>query len=103
MLNFNNLGSSTIRHEIQDPNEIFVTPNKRDPRKFINNNNNFTSNSMDLDIGLSLIMVKELQQLRKMISRVPGVVQPVPKVSPTSHSIFRFIPAIVDTEVPKCF
>ena len=58
---------------------------------------------MDFETGLSPIMAKELQQLRQMISSVPKIVQLVPEVSPTSHMISRFIPTIVDTEVPKHF
>ena len=57
----------------QDPIETFVTPNNKDPGNSISNNN-FTTNSMGLDIGLNPIMAKELQQLRQMISSVPGVV-----------------------------
>ncbi|XP_023757545.1 uncharacterized protein LOC111906037 [Lactuca sativa] len=48
-------------------------------------------------------MAKELQQLKRMISSVPGVVQPIPEVSPTSHKILIFTPVIADTEVPKRF
>ena len=48
-----------IRREIQDPNETFVAPNNRDSGNSTNNNK-FTTNSMDLDTDLSLIMTKEL-------------------------------------------
>lgn len=48
-------------------------------------------------------MAKKLQQLRPMMSSVPGVVQTIPEASPTSNRISRFIPLIVDTKVPKHF
>ena len=82
MLNFNNRGFSTNCREIvsltpayspiwdatqkdqahttQDPYETFVTPNKKDPGNFINNNTS-TTNSVDVDAGMSPIMAKELQ------------------------------------------
>ena len=59
ILNFDNIGFSVIRREIQDPNETFVAPNNRDSGNSTNNNK-FTTNSMDLDTDLSLIMTKEL-------------------------------------------
>lgn len=65
-------------HTTQDPNKTFLTPNLNDPGNFINNIT-FTTNSMDFDTCLSPMMAKELQQLRKMISSAPRVVQPVPK------------------------
>ena len=60
ILNFDNPGSLAIHHEIMDPNETFVTANNRDPGNS-NTNNKFTTNSMDLDRGLSPVMAKELQ------------------------------------------
>lgn len=44
-------------YTIQDPNRTFVTRNNKDLGNSINNN--FTTNSIDLDIGLSLTMDKE--------------------------------------------
>lgn len=38
-----------------------------------------------------------------MITSVPGVVQTVPEVSPTSYRISRFSPVIVDTKILKSF
>ena len=37
---------------------------------------------MNLDAGISLVMDKELQQLRQIISGILGVVQRIPEVSP---------------------
>ena len=58
---------------------------------------------MEHDTCLSSIVATEPLQLRKVISSVPGVVQLVPDVSPTSHMISKFVPAIADTKVPKRF
>ena len=58
---------------------------------------------MDLDVGISPVMDKELQQLIQMISRVTEVSRPIPEASPTSHGISRFIPSIADTKVAKFF
>ena len=85
----------------RDPGEIFITSNTKDPCNLVNNNT-CNTNSMDLDTGLRPIMAKELQQLRQLISSVFGAVQPIPEVSPISHKISRFTPAIADTEIPKC-
>ena len=93
ILNFDNtgssgscieIGSSTPKHSptwgtatkaqshvIQDPEETSITLNNKDPCKFVNNNT-FSTNSMDLYASISTIMAKELQQLRCMISSVPG-------------------------------
>ena len=38
-----------------------------------------------------------------MISNVPRVVQPIPKVSPTRHKISIFSRLIAEIEVSKCF
>ena len=66
-------------------------------------NNTFFTNLADLDASISPQMAKELQQLRQMISSVPGVVQPIPEVSPTTHRISRFAAPIADMEIPKRF
>lgn len=89
-------------HATYDPNETFVTPINKDSRNPVNNNI-FTTNTMDHYTGLRSIMAKELQEYRQMISRVPGVVQPLREVSPTSHRISSFVAAIADTIVPKRF
>ncbi|XP_023735311.1 uncharacterized protein LOC111883158 [Lactuca sativa] len=77
---------------INDLDEPFNTARNLDSSNFLNNNT-----------GISPNMARELQQLRQMISTVPGVVQPIPAESPTSHRISRCAPAISDTEVPKRF
>ena len=66
-------------HMIYDRGETFATPNKKDHSKSINSNP-FNVHSMDVDAGISLVMAKKLQQLRQMISCLPGVVQPIPEV-----------------------
>ena len=86
---------------IHDLDETFNTPNNRNTSNFFNSNI-ANIDSMDLDVGISPIMAKELQQLKQMISSVPGIVQLIPEASPTSHRISRFTPTIIDTEVPKC-
>ncbi|KAI3796339.1 hypothetical protein L1987_39007 [Smallanthus sonchifolius] len=66
--------------------------------------NNFSNaNESVQDRGITPPMVKELKKLREMISSVPGVVQPIPEMSATSHRTSRFAPPICDAEVPKRF
>ncbi|KAI3802237.1 hypothetical protein L1987_30367 [Smallanthus sonchifolius] len=55
------------------------------------------------DTGITPSMAKELMKLREMISSVPGVVQPIPEISSSSHRISRFAPPICDAEIPKRF
>ena len=45
---------------IQDLGETFVTPNNKDPGNSIINNT-FNANSMDVDVGISPFMAKEIQ------------------------------------------
>ena len=66
-------------------------------------NNTFFTNIADVDTGISPQMAKELRQLRQMTSSVPGVVQPIPEVSPAAHRISRFAAPIAETEIPKRF
>ncbi|KAI3695247.1 hypothetical protein L1987_78239 [Smallanthus sonchifolius] len=55
------------------------------------------------DIGITPSMAKELKKLEEMISSVPGVVQPIPEISSSSHRISRFAPLICDAKIPKRF
>ncbi|XP_076960082.1 uncharacterized protein LOC143636350 [Bidens hawaiensis] len=55
------------------------------------------------DAGINQAMAKELQNLKDMISSVPGVVRPVPEIPEGSHRLSRFAPRICDTEIPKRF
>ncbi|KAK9073480.1 hypothetical protein SSX86_007804 [Deinandra increscens subsp. villosa] len=55
------------------------------------------------DAGLSPEVARELKKLKEMISSVPGVVQPIPDVAPSSHQLSRFAPPICDVEIPKIF
>ncbi|KAL4562280.1 hypothetical protein LXL04_034479 [Taraxacum kok-saghyz] len=66
-------------------------------------NNTFFTNIADVDAGISPQMANELRQLRQMISSLPGVVQPIPEVSPATHRISRFAAPIAETEIPKRF
>ena len=118
ILNFNNSGSQYDRRETAIPTTAVTLQvqanNFQDPSgMFTNNanhnagnpatNNTFFTNLADLDEGISPQMAKELQQLRQMISSVPGVVQPIPEVSPTTQRISRFAAPIADMEIPKWF
>ena len=76
---------------INDLDEPFNTPKNLDSSNFLNNNT-INTNSTNVDAGISPNMVRERQQLRQMISSVPGVVQPIPEASPTCHGISRFAP-----------
>ena len=58
---------------INDLDEPFNTPTNLDSSNFLNNNT-INTNSMNVDAGISPNMARELQQLRQMISSVPGVV-----------------------------
>ena len=62
-----------IASTINDLNEPFNTPRNLDSSNFLNNNT-INTNSMNVDAGISPNMARELQQLRQMISSVPGVV-----------------------------
>ncbi|KAI3812244.1 hypothetical protein L1987_16951 [Smallanthus sonchifolius] len=62
-----------------------------------------TAGPTPAEIGITLSMAKELKKLREMISSVPGVVQPIPEISSTSHRISRFAPPLCDAEIPKRF
>ncbi|KAI3776976.1 hypothetical protein L1987_46769 [Smallanthus sonchifolius] len=53
------------------------------------------------DIGITPSMAKELKKLREMISSVPGVVQPIPEMSSTSHRISRFARPICEVGSPS--
>ncbi|KAI3796856.1 hypothetical protein L1987_39542 [Smallanthus sonchifolius] len=63
----------------------------------------FNTNECVQDTGITPSMAKELKKLREMISSVPGVAQPIPEMSTTSHRIFRFSHPICDAEIPKRF
>ena len=87
---------------MQDPNKTFTTLKNQDTGNLLNNNA-FNTNSKGLNACITRIMDSELQQLRQMISSVPGIAQPIPEASHASHMISRFAPTIADTEVPKHF
>ena len=103
ILNFDNSGSQYDRREttipttavttkgvtpqvqvdnFQDPGGMF-THNVNDNAGNPATNNTFFTNLADLDECISPQMAKELQQLRQMISSVPGVMKPILEVSPT--------------------
>ena len=85
---------------IHDVDETFTTPHNKNVGNSLNNNT-FNTNSLYLDAPISTIMAREIQQLRKMISSIPRIVQPISKVTSTSHRISRFNLVIVDTKIPK--
>ncbi|KAJ0539152.1 putative retrotransposon gag domain-containing protein [Helianthus annuus] len=55
------------------------------------------------DAGINQAMARELQKLKDMISSIPGVVKPIPKIPKGSHIISRFAPPIYNAEIPTCF
>ena len=87
---------------INDLDEPFNTLRNHDSINSLNSNT-INTKSMNVDAGIIPNMARELQQLRRMISIVSGVVQPIPEASSTSYRISRFSPAIADTKVPKHF
>ncbi|KAK9065007.1 hypothetical protein SSX86_016390 [Deinandra increscens subsp. villosa] len=76
----------------QDTGNILGTPNL-----------NAHTNESVQDTGLSPAVAKELKKLKEMISSVPGVVQPIPEVAPSSHRLSRFTSPICDVEILKRF
>ncbi|KAI3816255.1 hypothetical protein L1987_15948 [Smallanthus sonchifolius] len=95
----------TLAVRVMTNHDLGVTPGSSFRNPDIGNAFNQFSNTNESvqDTGITLSMAKKLRKLRDMIYSVPGVVQPIPEISSTSHMISRFAPPICDAEIPKHF
>jgi hypothetical protein len=81
----------------------------RNPAQNLNIGNTMTNVSYDTNslamqrAGISPEVAKELQDIRSLLSSVPGIIRPIPEVPAGSHKFSRFAWPICDVEIPKRF
>jgi hypothetical protein len=92
--------TATIGIPNQDPRMPVQIPDAGN----MTTNTSFIPNSVAVQpAGISSELAKELQNIRNMISSVPGIMRPIPEMPVGSYKFSRFAWPICDVEIPKRF